>query len=148
MTGAGLGPEKGLEALGISGGLEDKTGRRVVGTGLVESRPSVVTTRVVPAWALTEAQQSRRTSSSRGMARGPIAQPRAERPVAGWLGDRALPSNRGGWARSISGWVARGLERLRDRGRGLGETGGGRRAEPERGGPKEEGTRGGDIPCW
>lgn len=44
VTGAGLGPEKGLEALGVSGGLEDKTGRRVVGTGLLELRPSVVTT--------------------------------------------------------------------------------------------------------
>ena len=120
MTGAGLGPEKGLEALGISGGLEDITDRRVVGTGLVELRPSVVTTGVVPAWALTEAQQSRRTSRSRGTARGPIAQPQAERPVAGWLGDRALPSNRGGWARGITGRVARGPERSRDRGRGLG----------------------------
>lgn len=93
MIGAGLGPEKGLEALGISGDLEDKTGRRVVGTGLVELRPSVATTGVVPAgmvpaWALTEAQHSMRTSRSRGKARGPIAHPQAERPVAGWLGDR------------------------------------------------------------
>lgn len=144
MIGAGLGPEKGLEALGISGDLEDKTGRRVVGTGLVELRPSVATTGVVPAgmvpaWALTEAQHSRRTSRSRRKARGPIAQPQAERPVAGWLGDRALPSNRGGWARGITGRVTRGLERRRDRGRGLGEAGGAWARRAKRGGDKGRG---------
>lgn len=92
VIGAGLGPEKGLEALGISGDLEDKTGRRVVGTGLVELRPSVATTGVVPAgmvpaWALTEAQHSMRTSRSRGKARGPIAH-LASWAASGWVAGR------------------------------------------------------------
>lgn len=74
VTGVGLGPEEGLGPLGVSGGLGDKVGRRVVGAGSVELKPSVVTTGVAPAWAFTDAQQPRNTSRSGGRPRGPIAQ--------------------------------------------------------------------------
>lgn len=69
VTGVGLGPEEGLGPLGVSGGLGDKVGRRVVGAGSVELKPSVVTTGVAPAWAFTDAQQPRNTSRSGGRPR-------------------------------------------------------------------------------
>ena len=126
VTGVGLGPEEGLGALGVSWGLGDTAGRKVVGAGFVEYRPSVVTTGVAPAWALTEAQQSRSTSRSGWRSHSPITQRKSARLAAK---DRALPGNRGGWVRGITGRVARGRERL-------GAEGG---AGPGRGRPQEAG---------
>ena len=125
VTGVGLGPEEGTGALGVPWGLGDKAGRRVVRTASVELRPSVVTGGVALVWALTEAQQSRSISRSGGKpcdpmaARIPTRRPR----------DRALPGNRGGCARGITGRVPRGRTRPR-----------GRRAGPGQGRPRGAGV--------
>lgn len=126
VTGVGLG------ALGVSWGLGDTAGRKVVGAGFVEFRASVVTTGVSPAWALTEAQQSTSKSRSGGRSRSPITK---QKPAQLAAKDRALPGNRGGWVRGITGRVARGRERLGAEGRAWARRaeGGGRRAGRGRG---------------
>lgn len=137
VTGVGLGSEEGLGALGVSWGLGDTAGRKVVGAGFVELRASVVTTGVSPAWALTEAQQSTSKSRSGGRSRSPITK---RKPAQLAAKDRALSGNRGGWVRGITGRVARGRERLGAEGGAWARRaeGGGRRAGA---GPA---TRGGD----
>lgn len=80
VTGVGLGLD-GPGALGVPGGLGDRAGRRVVGAGSAELRPSVVAARVVPARALTETQKPRSTSKMGGRPRGPIARPNPARPA-------------------------------------------------------------------
>lgn len=84
MTGVGLGPEEGSGTLGGPEGIGDKAGRRVVGDGSVELRSSVVTARVAPAWAFTEAQQFRSNSKIVWRPGGPIATANPRGPRVAW----------------------------------------------------------------